>query len=134
MLHPHAGLRLGPLESEGEIASKCQPLLAFGPVRVTGFDSWTLQRLVTVACQESLEIRDPRGALLRCADRLVRAHGSARHGKRVRQRWTVEVLSPTAPVPEGSSHLVDGWGAATDGRRVIFTEAAAIHLWERDLT
>ena len=131
---PREGVRLGPHESEDEIATKCRPLLAFGPVRVKGSDSWTLQRLVTVACQESLEIRDPRGALLRCADRLVNAHGSTRHGKRVRQRWTVEVLAPTVNVPEGCSHFVDGWGAGTDGRRVVFTQEAAVHLWERDLT
>jgi hypothetical protein len=42
-------------------------------------------------------------------------------------------LSPTVTVPEGYSHVVDDWGTGPDGRRVVFTEAAAIHLWERDL-
>ena len=86
----------------------------------SGTDSRTLQRLVTVAARNGLEIRDPFGHLIDAADRLNHARGYVRHTARVHHRWMIGLSGTTARVSPQDAYWVQHLGRNPDGRRVAF--------------
>ena len=125
-------LRIGRNTEACKIDEDLRRVVPVMAVRVSGYDSRTLQTTVTVACNQGLEIQDLHGHLLRAAARLTIAQGYARHGRRLRHRWTVIVTAPTTAVPDGVEHYIEGWGTRVAGRRVVFARGATFDLSHGD--
>jgi len=125
-------LRLGRDESEAGVREQLQLMLAGGALTVTGSDCRSLQLLVQAAAHEGLEIRDPRGYIVRATNRLVRAYGVEPDRKRLPLRWAVGVGTPTVEVPDGYRYVLSRTGPDHEGRLLAFTPGTDMQLWSGD--
>jgi hypothetical protein len=125
-------LRLGRDESEAGVREQLQLMLAGGALTVTGSDCRSLQLLVQAAAHEGLEIRDPRGYIVRATNRLVRAYGVEPDRKRLPLRWAVGVGTPTVEVPDGYRYVLSRTGPEHEGRLLAFTPGTDMQLWSGD--
>ena len=104
-----------------------------GPVRVEGGDCQELQRLLTVAGIEGLEVRDEAGYLVAAAQRLRLAYGEVSERKRLPLRWSVEVLRSHAEVPDETGYVVERHRSNEAGRRILFRPGTLLYLWHCDV-
>ena len=125
-------LRLGRDESEAGVREQLRSMLVGGGLTVTGSDCRSLQLLVQAAAHEGLEIRDPRGHIVRATNRLVRAYGVEPDRKRLPLRWAVGVGRPTVQVPEGYEYVLTRTGPHDEGRLLAFTPGTEMMLWSGD--
>jgi hypothetical protein len=125
-------LRLGRDESEAEVRQQLQLMLAGGELTVTGSDCRSLQLLVQVAAHEGLEVRDPRGYVVRATNRLVQAYGVEPDRKRLPLRWAVGVGEPTVAVPDGYGFVLTRTGPQENGRLLAFSPGTEMMLWSGD--
>jgi len=125
-------LRLGRDESEAGVREQLQLMLAGGALTVTGSECRSLQLLVQAAAHEGLEIRDPRGYIVRATNRLVRAYGVEPDRKRLPLRWAVGVGTPTVEVPDGYRYVLSRTGPDHEGRLLAFTPGTDMQLWSGD--
>jgi hypothetical protein len=127
-----AALRLGRDDDEADVRTRLQLMLASGPVAVSGSDCRALQLLVRAAAHEGLEVRDPRGFVVRATNRLQRAYGAEPDSKRLPLRWSVEITRPTMEIPEGFEFALARTGADDQGRVLAFTPGTDVLLWSGD--
>jgi hypothetical protein len=125
-------LKLGRDESEAGVREQLRSMLVSGPFTATGSDCRSLQLLVQAAAHEGLEVRDPRGDIVRATDRLVQAYGSVPDHKRLPLRWAVQVTTSTVEVPEGYSYVLERTGPDERGRVLAFTPGTEMRLWTGD--
>lgn len=125
-------LSLGRDESEAGVREQLRSMLAGGALTVTGSDCRALQLLVQAAAHEGLEVRDPRGYIVRASNRLVRAYGVEPDRKRLPLRWAVGVGRPTVEVPDGYEYVLTRTGPHDEGRLLAFTPGTEMVLWSGD--
>jgi hypothetical protein len=125
-------LRLGRDASESGVREQLNTMLVRGPFTATGVDCRSLQLLVQAAAHEGLEVRDPRGFIVRASNRLVRAYGSEPDHKRLPLRWTVEVAPATRRVPDGYRYVLERTGPDERGRVLAFSPGTDMRLWSGD--
>jgi hypothetical protein len=125
-------LHLGRDESEAGVRDQLRLMLASGPFTATGSDCRSLQLLVQAAAHEGLEVRDPRGFIVRATNRLQRAYGIEPDRKRLPLRWAVDVSHPTLVVPAGYGYVMARTGPDDRGRLLAFTPGTEMLLWSGD--
>lgn len=125
-------MRVGRKDREFEVRDRLQQKIPLGALSVSGRDCRALQLLVKVAAHEGLEVRDPRGSIVRATARLVEAYGSDPDRKRLRLRWTVEVRHPTMTVPDRYRFVMQSAGPDGQGRVLVFTPGTELMLWDGD--
>jgi hypothetical protein len=92
-----------------------------------------LQRLVTAAGMEGLELRDLDGYLITAGRRLRAAHDVVPNRRRLPLRWSVDVWTPKGEIPDGLPYVVQRHRRTEDARRVLFRPGTLLYLRDNEI-